>query len=762
MHTPSADRPRRGDPTPQQANRADALVAAQLAAGKRPNRLLAEKSPYLLQHAFNPVDWFAWGDEAFAAARESGRPIFLSVGYATCHWCHVMERESFEDTTIAALMNAHYVNIKIDREERPDVDRIYMTVVQAMTGNGGWPMSVFLTPMLQPFYAGTYYPPRGAYGRPGFRELLEQIAGQWQADRDRIEQSAGRIVASIEQAVERSSAAGGADGEAGEAADAEPATVAAGAAAHPLLEGAVAELTASFDPERGGFGQAPKFPRPAVFQALLLHHAIARPPAGTTAPAGNALEMALATLHAMAAGGMYDHLGGGFHRYSVDAHWRVPHFEKMLYDQAQLVDAYTAAYRATGDPALRASAEDTLGYVLRDLRAPEGGYYSAEDADSEEDPASGHEKVEGGFYMWTVEQVREALAPDGDVDAFEREYGIEPEGNTLADPHGELGVRNVLYRDPAAAAPVPMPDRWRAPLRTARDRRPRPLLDDKVIASWNGMTIGALADASRAFGVPEYLDAARAAARFVQRHLIGSDGAVLRRYRDGEAKYDGGLADYGALIDGLVRCYEAGGDGDALSSAVAMVPWMLDRFVDDDGRMHDTPADAADLVLRTRELYDSAEASGTTLACQGLLRLARLLGHEEWLVSVRRALRHAVAEVAGHPGAAPQLAAVADLARRPPTELVLVGPWLQTEPFRDEVGRRFMPGLSVVHAFDEPTAQWLSSWLPAIPEMYAAAAGDVRAYLCHGFVCESPVVDPGELGEQLDAAPLAISATIAD
>ena len=361
------------------ANRAEAFIARRRAAGLRSNRLLQEGSPYLLQHAFNPVDWYPWGEEAFAAAATADKPLFVSIGYSTCHWCHVMEHESFEDEAIAAVMNEHFINVKIDREERPDVDRIYMTVVQAVTGSGGWPMSVFLTPQRLPFYAGTYFPPRSAYGRPGFQELLLFLARHWRERRAEVEATAARITTAVREAT---GVAGGA--------------VAAPAAApsSPDLLAAVADgLAPSFDAEYGGFGAAPKFPRPAVFAALFQHY--------RRTGSEPSLEMALQTLRQMARGGMYDHLGGGFHRYSVDRYWRVPHFEKMLYDQAQLAAAYTAAFQISGDQGHAAVAAATLDYLLHDLRAPEGGFYSAEDADSARDPERPEDKVEGAFYLWS-------------------------------------------------------------------------------------------------------------------------------------------------------------------------------------------------------------------------------------------------------------------------------------------------------------------------------------------------------------------------
>ena len=496
------------EPAPP-ANRAEALLAAQRAAGKRANRLIHEVSPYLLQHAYNPVDWYPWGEQAFAAAAAADKPLFVSIGYSTCHWCHVMERESFEDEAIAAVMNEHFINVKIDREERPDVDRIYMTVVQALTGSGGWPMSVFLTVDRKPFYGGTYFPPRSAHGRPGFPELLQALARQWRTRRAAVETGAERITAEVRRHVEgqigETAGAAGAAGAAGvTGAVLEEAAATAGGASRPpeLLDAVVRHLAATFDGECGGFGPAPKFPRPAVLTALFQQY---RRTGGKPE-----LQMALATLTAMARGGLHDQLGGGFHRYSVDRYWRVPHFEKMLYDQAQLAEAYVTAYQLTGDPALAGVAAATLEYVLRDLGAPEGGFYSAEDADSARDPQAPQDKVEGAFYLWTTAEVRALLQPDAAAELIAA-YGLTDGGNTLSDPHGEFGNGNVLYR--ARAADGPLPERWRARLTAARDRRPRPLLDDKIVTAWNGLAVAALAAAGRVLNRPDFTAAAAACGR---------------------------------------------------------------------------------------------------------------------------------------------------------------------------------------------------------------------------------------------------------
>ena len=709
------------------ANRAEALVARRRAAGGKPNRLIGEGSPYLLQHAYNPVDWYPWGDEAFAAAAATDKPLFVSIGYSTCHWCHVMEHESFEDEATAAVLNEHFVNVKIDREERPDVDRIYMSVVQAVTGSGGWPMSVFLTPERQPFYAGTYFPPRSVYGRPAFREVLLFLAGRWRERRAEVEATAARITTAVRQV------AGGAAATSGPA----PAS-----ATGELLAAVADGLGESFDARYGGFGSAPKFPRPAVFTALLHHY--------RRSGSKQALEMAQLTLHAMARGGMYDHLGGGFHRYSVDRYWRVPHFEKMLYDQAQLAAAYAAAHQVTGDPAFAQVAAATLDYLLHDLQAPEGGFYSAEDADSASDPEQPEDKVEGAFYLWRIDEVRAALQAAGGAAAAEADemigdYGLTAGGNTISDPQGEFGSGNVLYR---ARNEGPLPARWRAALLAARDRRARPLLDDKVIAAWNGLAIEALAVAGRVLGRAEFVTAAAAAADFARRELV-RDGRLLRCYRAGEARHTAGLADYAFLIGGLLELYYSGGERWTLEFAGQLADLILEQFAALGGALYDTPGDQSDLIMRTSELYDSAEPSGPAAAILGLLRLGRLVGNGDWEQAARRALASVSESAAAQPTAAPLLAVAADLAGHPPVEVVLAGEWEHTAPLRRELARHYLPDAVVVH-LQPAAAAWWQRRHPAVAAMAEAGPG-ARAYVCRDFTCDLPVSSAAELARQLAA-----------
>jgi uncharacterized protein YyaL (SSP411 family) len=506
------------------------------------NRLARERSPYLLQHAHNPVDWYAWGPEAFDRARREDKPIFLSIGYSTCHWCHVMEHESFEDASVAQVLNEHFVSIKVDREERPDVDRVYMMFVQATTGAGGWPMSVWLTPDLQPFFGGTYFPPTSRWGRPGFVEILEQLSRAWRTERTQIVDSAADVI-------ERLRASSGADGAAPDRAP---------IAGLDALETGIAAFGQAFDARHGGFGGAPKFPRPSELVFLLHAHALTG--------SHEARRMAVETLRAMALGGLRDQIGGGFHRYSVDAEWRVPHFEKMLYDQAQLAIAYLEAAQVTGEEFYAVVAEDTLEYVRRDLTSPEGAFFSAEDADSEVPSHAGAaepaEKREGAFYVWTAGEIARLTAADAPI--VSRRFGVEPRGNAPADPQGEFADQNILYiaqpiDDIAARVGVSEADvmdalgRARETLFAARETRPRPHRDDKVLTAWNGLMIAAYARAARVLvdspRRDEWRGMAERAAGWIRDHLWQPDTrTLLRRYRDGEAAIEGFCEDYAYLV----------------------------------------------------------------------------------------------------------------------------------------------------------------------------------------------------------------------
>ena len=598
-----------------------------------PNRLASEQSPYLLQHQDNPVDWYPWGEDAFARARRENKPIFLSVGYSTCHWCHVMEHESFESSAVAEVLNQSFVSIKVDREERPDVDRVYMTFVQATTGSGGWPMSVWLTPDLQPFYGGTYFPVTSRWQRPGFVDVLVEIARVWNTERDKVLQSAAAIVERLRTNREESGA-----------------TEVAGV---DVLGDAVGAFAATFDERRGGFGTSPKFPRPSELLFLLREHART----GATEPR----EMVLVTLRAMALGGMRDHLGGGFHRYSVDANWRVPHFEKMLYDQAQLALAYVEASQVTGDLVYLDIALDTLEYVRRDLTDPGGGFYSAEDADSvppEQADLPGSHKTEGAFYIWRDAEIGDVLGAAAGI--VRSRFGILPDGNAPSDPQGEFTGRNLLYTAMSLDAVANSSGRSanevqrtleeaRRALFERRTTRPRPHLDDKVLTAWNGLTIAAFARASRLLPAEArlapgpgvgYLHDARRAARFIHDRLWNADtGTLMRRYRKGDAAVEGYAEDYAYLIFGLLELFQADGDPTWLEWAVALQRQQDARFWDaEGGGWYSTTGNDPSVLLRLKEDYDGAEPAASSVSVLNLLVLSHLIQEDRYVAQIERTL----------------------------------------------------------------------------------------------------------------------------
>ncbi len=691
------------------------------------NRLANEKSPYLLQHAHNPVDWYPWGMEAFEKARREDKPIFLSIGYSTCHWCHVMERESFENERIAELLNQRFVPVKVDREERPDLDRIYMTFVQATTGGGGWPMSVWLTPDLEPFFGGTYFPPEPRYGQPGFESILTQLAAAWASERTQIAESAREIVAQLRRqlAVEASdSGVSRVDGV--------------------LLDSGFYAFRREFDREHGGFGGSPKFPRPSVFNFLLRYWA------GTKNR--EALDMTLVTLRAMARGGMNDQLGGGFHRYSVDERWFVPHFEKMLYDQAQLAVSYLQAFQITGEVEFADVARRTLDYVLRGLSSGEGGFYSAEDADSP-DPAHPETRREGAFYLWSAAEIREAVKPTA-AEWFFYRYGVEGNGNVAHDPHGEFAGRNILHQahpveELAARFSAPA-EEVRAALAEAegalfnlRSRRPRPHLDDKILTAWNGLTISALALGGAVLDQPRYADAARKAADFLLSKMYDAgSGTLLRRYRDGEAAVPGFLDDYAFLTQGLLDLYEAQFDLEHLETARRLTEKQLQIF-------EDAPhggffgADAApDRVLELKEDYDGAEPSGNSVAILNLLRLARMTGEKRFRESAERALAAFGPRLAAAPAALPQMLAACEFLVRDPREIVLVGKRgsPDTEALMHALFVRFIPNRVALMVDSEEARRKLSAGVREI-EFMRPADGRASAYVCRGYACQAPVSD---------------------
>ncbi|MYE31283.1 MAG: thioredoxin domain-containing protein [Chloroflexi bacterium] len=683
------------------------------------NRLAEETSPYLLQHAANPVDWYPWGEEAFARARAEDCPVLLSVGYSSCHWCHVMAHESFEDESIAAVMNEGYVNIKVDREERPDVDSVYMTATQAMTGQGGWPMTVFMTPEGEPFYAGTYFPPDDGHGRPGFRRVLEALRHSWDTDRERLLSSASRITEQLQAATERE-----ASGDATVTAD--------------LTAGAVDRLRGAYDATWGGFGAAPKFPSPATLEFLLLHDH-----AATDADLGQpgARTMAVETLRSMALGGMYDHLGGGFARYSVDREWLVPHFEKMLYDNAQLVRAYTHAWQITGDPLFEQVVRETLAYLEREMLHAEGGFYSAQDADSE--------GIEGKFFVWTPAEFAAVLGPEEGSLAAEV-FGVTVAGNFQDPHHPEFGRRNVLTRraplnhiamsrDTTVEAIEERIPAWRDRLLAERETRVRPGLDDKVLTSWNGLVMGAFAEAGRVFDEPSYVAVAERNAAFVH-EAMWREGRLLHTWKDGRARIDGMIEDYTYYGLGLIELYRATGDLAHLHWAAELLEVVVERFRDPDGGgVYEAATDAERLILRQKPLFDAASPSGNGAAALLAFWLGRYFGRPEWEDFARevvRLVRDQLVQAASGFGSVLQ---VVDLLLAPPREIAVVGDAVSRAPFEREIASRYLPAVLLAPAEGE-----------GLPVLEGRAVGDgAAAYVCENLVCNLPATTVEEFAAQL-------------
>jgi uncharacterized protein len=721
------------------------------------NRLAGERSPYLLQHAQNPVDWFPWGDEAFAKARSEDKPIFLSIGYSTCHWCHVMEHESFESDAIAAALNGHYVSIKVDREERPDIDRVYMTFVQATTGSGGWPMSVWLTPDLKPFYGGTYFPPESRWGRPGFIDILQEIAKVWRADREKVTQSADSLTDKL-RSVERT------------AASANVPDVAA-------LESTVNQFRHAFDMRNGGFGDAPKFPRPSELLFLLREHVRT----GHQDP----LAMVLRTLQAMALGGMRDHIGGGFHRYSVDAGWRVPHFEKMLYDQAQLVLAYVEAAQASGgDPFYLEVAEDTLLYVLREMTDPDGGFYSAEDADSVPPEQAGQpdaHKMEGAFYLWRRDELEPLLGADASIVASR--FGIEPDGNAPSDPQQEFTGKNLLYvsqsiEDIAARTGRSVEDventvdRARVTLFQHRLTRPRPQRDDKILTAWNGLMIGALARTARVLQVADgggaaaaapYLLAGRRAATFFRERMWDAQSRrLLRRYRQGDASIDAYAEDYASLIFGLLELFQADADPQWLEWALTLQRRQDELFWDEAGAgWFSTTGRDPSVLLRVKEDYDGAEPSASSLSVTNLLVLSHLVDDPAWAGRIERTFKASGAALFQMGRGVPMMGAALSAYLAGLQQIVIVEGSPQATPesggedssLERAIGQRYLPfaiHLRLASGMETEARERLGRLLPFVAAM-EPVNGRTAIYVCRNQACRAPATTVQELEGALGA-----------
>jgi len=698
---------------------------AQLPAdgGAEFNRLVFEKSPYLLQHARNPVDWYPWGEEAFARAKAEDKPVFLSIGYATCHWCHVMEHESFEDAEVAALMNAHFVCVKVDREERPDIDAVYMAVTQAMTGSGGWPMTVFLTPEKKPFFAATYIPKSARFGRKGMLQLVPEIGALWKSRRADIEKSAGEITRIV--------------GESGQETALE--------LDRKVLERGREQLAQRYDAEHGGFGTAPKFPVPHQLLFLLQQHQ----------RTGDALALAMVekTLAEMRAGGVYDHVGFGFHRYSTDREWLVPHFEKMLYDQALHVLAYTAAWQVTGKAEQRTVAEEIIAYVLRDLADARGGFHSAEDADSEGE--------EGRFYLWTRAEVLAALGEKAGA-RYADVHGITAEGNYREEATGKRDGRSIPHLARSLAS-------WAAELGTSeaelareleaarvkllalRAQRVRPLLDDKVLTDWNGLMIAALARAGAAFGEERHVAAARRAADFVLATLRTPDGRLLKRWRDGEAAFAGTLEDHAFLAWGLLDLYEACFEPRYLAAALELATTLQAHFAAPEGGFFTSADDAEALFYRHRDAYDGALPSGNSVAAFVLLRLARMTGRSELEEAAERTLQ-AFGSVAQRPAGHTLFLLALDLALGPSFEVVVVGDpaAADTRAMLAAFQQRYLPHLVLLQR-PEGEAPPITALAPFTLDQ-RSRGGQATAYVCRDFACRAPVTEVAAALESLDPA----------
>ena len=701
---------------------------------KRANRLINEKSPYLLQHAYNPVDWYPWGEEAFKKASDEDKPIFLSIGYSTCYWCHVMEREVFENESIAELMNKYVVSIKVDREERPDIDRIYMAALQAMTGSGGWPMSMFLTPDRKPFFGATYIPPTAKYGRAGFEDVLARIHEVWTTDRKEILETGGQIEGHIRTFLA-------------------PASNHTAAGKQALDQGFQSFLK-SYDGKNGGFGNSPKFPTPVSFNFLLRYF--------KRTGENQALEMTLETLKSMYNGGMYDHLGGGFHRYSTDARWHVPHFEKMLYDQAQITVAYLEAYQITHDRFYADVAHDILNYVEREMTHPDGGFYSAEDAESALDPKQPTHKKEGAFYTWKKEEI-DSLLTKHESKLFGYAFDVKTAGNVVEDPHNEFSGLNVLHRIHSTAEAATHfkisgtdvetnLEVARKKLLTARTNRPHPHLDDKILLSWNGLMISAFAKASQVLDEPKYLRVAGRASEFVLAKMINNKGgALLRRYRDREARFEAHLEDYAFFVQALVDLYESSFDIRWLQEALRLTEKQNKLFFDEqNGGFFDTSGSDSTILVRTKESTDGAEPSGNSVAILSLLRLAQMTDNQEYAKMAEKSLQYFGERMLAIPAGTAQFLVALDFSLVKPKQIILAGPAdrADTKNLLKEVHSHYLPAKVVLLADGGPGQEMLSSFVPFLKSIQMIG-GKAIAYVCENYACQLPTNDVVVLRQQL-------------
>ncbi len=726
---------------------------SQSATEATPNHLIHEKSPYLLQHAYNPVDWYPWGEEAFRKAQREDKPMLVSIGYSTCHWCHVMERESFSNPEVAAVMNRSLVSVKVDREERPDIDQIYITAVSALTGSAGWPLNVFLTPQGKPFFGGTYFPPDSRGGQPGFPQLVERIGRAWQdpETREKIMANAKQITGALSAYVS------GAEG--------------VKELKEEWLQKGFKSFQSSFDQSYGGFGGAPKFPKPLSISFLFRYYARFRNQADRKRDGEKALEMALSTLRSMAKGGIYDQLGGGFHRYSTDGHWHIPHFEKMLYDNGLLTLNYLDAFQITHDPLFSQVARETLEYVRREMTAPEGGFFSAQDADSLPHELagkvsdSGHEhKKEGAFYVWSADEIKDILG-SRPYEILAYYYGVEPDGNARSDPFGELKGKNTLYiahspKETAGKFGIPESEVHRiiteskVRLFKARTGRPLPHLDDKVITSWNGLMISAFARAHQVLGTEEYLDAATRAASFIKENLYDAErGELNRRWRKGERGIRGVADDYAFLAQGLLDLYEASFDPQWLKWAVSLSQEAIKRFYDDEkGGFFLTEAGQDPLVpLRMKTGEDNVIPAGGTIMAMNLLRLLQLTDRNDFRTAAEKTLESFGTHMDQIPESVAGMLSVLDFALGKPLQVVIAG--LRQAPLTQamlkEVHSRFIPDKILVVTGNDAIHRQLAKMAPFLRPM-KQIEGRPTTYVCISHSCRLPTNNAKELASLLD------------
>jgi uncharacterized protein YyaL (SSP411 family) len=689
------------------------------------NRLIKEKSPYLLQHAHNPVDWYPWREEAFKKARREDKPIFLSIGYSTCHWCHVMEKESFEDAEVAALMNDVFVSIKVDREERPDLDHVYMAVCQMMTGSGGWPLTIIMTPEKQPFFAATYLPKGSRFGRSGMTELIPRIDQVWKTRRSDVLESAAKMTEAL-QYIEKDDQGG--------------------ALNRDVLDGAFQELAKRFDKTYAGFSSAPKFPTPHNLSFLLRYWK----------RSGNdeALNMVKKTLLEMRWGGIFDQLGFGFHRYSTDREWLVPHFEKMLYDQAMVALAYLETYQATGEAFYASTAGEIFTYVLRDMRSPEGAFYSAEDADSE--------GVEGKFYLWTEEEIRRTLTKE-DADPMIRAFQVKVNGNFREEATGKSAGANILYTGKSLteiASELGIQDLERKidlarqKLFEAREKRIHPHKDDKILTDWNGLMIASLAKGAQVLGEEHYARAAADASRFILSNMRTGEGRLLHRYRDGDADITATVDDYAFHVWGLIELYGATWNANYLKTAMTLSEDMIAHFWDSGrGGFYFAPDDGETLLVRKKEVYDGAVPSGNAVAMNNFLRLARITGRAEYEEKASEIMKAFSGQVKSFPSGYTQFLCSLDFALGPSYEVVVAGPsgGNETTKMLSALRSRFIPNQIVVFRPSDEDSSEIDNLAEFIRD-HGPRDGKAAAYVCLDHACKTPTTDVDEMLALLESS----------